>query len=67
MADSLKERFHKCPSKSEKMNLAKDLVNLWRNQKPRGRFLTRSDPSVKDDTSFWHDVGELAIEITATH
>lgn len=58
MADSFKEKFHKCTSKADKMKLAKDLVILWRNQEPRGRFLARSDPSL-GDASNWHDVGDV--------
>ena len=44
-------------SKVDKPKVAMDVVQIWRNLEPPGRFLTKTDASQGDD-SLWHDVGD---------
>ena len=44
-------------SKVDKPKVAMDVVQIWRNLDPPGRFLTKTDASQGDD-SLWHDVGD---------
>ena len=43
--------------KGEKPKIAMKVVQTWRALDPPGRFLTKSDPSLGDN-SYWHDVGD---------
>jgi hypothetical protein len=43
-------------SRSNKPLVAEEVVQIWRNLDPPGRFLIRTDPSLGDDST-WHDVG----------
>jgi hypothetical protein len=51
-------------SKSDKPRVASDVVKLWRELDPPGRFLARRDTSrkgpgsVKDKANVWYDVGD---------
>ena len=44
-------------SRSNKPFVAEEVVQIWRNLDPPGRFLIRTDPSLGDDST-WHDVGD---------
>lgn len=44
-------------SRSNKPFVAEEVVQIWRNLNPSGRFLIRTDPSLGDDST-WHDVGD---------
>ena len=58
LIDQHKWRYMKA-TKTDKEELADELVTLWRNQNPPGRFVTKTDPS-KGDDSLWHDIGNAA-------
>jgi hypothetical protein len=42
--------------KSQKPEMAMNIVNMWRGQSPPGRFLAKTNP--KSEDSLWHDVGD---------
>jgi hypothetical protein len=44
-------------SRSNKPFVAEEVVQIWRNLDPPGRFLIRTDPVLGDDST-WHDVGD---------
>ena len=44
-------------SRYGKLQVAAEVVKLWRSQSPAGRFLTMTNPSQRDDTA-WHDIGD---------
>ena len=44
-------------SKPQKSAVADQVVQLWRNRSPPGKFLARTDPSMGDDSP-WRDVGD---------
>lgn len=44
-------------AKSQRLEIAKEIVQLWRNQSPPGRFLVKTQPE-KGNDSLWHDVGD---------
>ena len=58
-------QLYRDASRNDKAVVAQELVDAWRAQEPKGRFLTKTDPS-KGDDSTWHDVGlETAIKKAA--
>ena len=44
-------------SRYGKLQVAGEVVKLWRNQSPSGRFLAMTDPTKRENTS-WHDIGD---------
>lgn len=51
-------------TKTDKPKVAREVVRIWRNLKPKGRFLDRLDNSkkgpgsIKDSHNVWYDVGD---------
>jgi hypothetical protein len=44
-------------SRANKPYVAGEVVQIWRNLDPPGRFLVKTDPYLGDDSK-WHDVGD---------
>lgn len=44
-------------SRYGKLQVAAEVVKLWRSQTPAGRFLAMTDPSNRENTT-WHDIGD---------
>ena len=44
-------------SRYGKLQVAAEVVKLWRSQSPAGRFLAMTTPTQRDDTT-WHDIGD---------
>ena len=60
-------RIYRSSNRKEKAAVVKEVVDLWRSRDPPGRFLTKTNPELGDD-SLWHDVGdELARKKVKLH
>ena len=58
LADGHKGSYQ-AASRKDKAIVVLEVVQCWRAKNPPGRFLTRTNPELGDDT-LWHDVGEEA-------
>ncbi|CAB9515284.1 expressed unknown protein [Seminavis robusta] len=51
------KEFYLGLSRCGKLQVAAEVVRLWRAQTPAGRFLAMTDPSQKEQST-WHDIGD---------
>ena len=58
MVEKFKAKYS-TSSRYEKARVIAEVVRLWRNQSPPGRFLIITDPT-QGDASKWHDIGDHA-------
>ena len=54
LASGLKSRYSQAADSHEKTQITKDIVTLWRNLDPPGRFLKESE----NEPNTWYDVGD---------
>lgn len=64
VADKFRERY-RAACRRDKATVGYEVVQAWRSKETPGRFLTRTNPELGDDT-MWHDVGdEVALKKAA--
>jgi hypothetical protein len=60
LVEQHRDRYH-AASRVEKGKVVAEVVQIWRNMTPPGRFLTLTDPKL-GDASPWHDIGDKSAQ-----